>query len=333
MTTRASMRSIAIMAVGLWLITTGDAVLAQEQSPQAIYDCGWIAPADLAECPEGDDPISELARAVDAHPVSSHFGPDEATWRRMLAAVNRARTTLDPARLPQRERIVAQNIALRIARRVVSEASNDADLTQELLREASALVAWLALEPDQLRAADTDAEMVRWLGSEAMWIEERLRDDPPLFHEAIYLHTRAFRMIRIGDGHFIFSQLVAVDTSWRPHVTPVIGDIEMRNDADTPVRACIAEFDAVSARCGAPAGLRMLDRPPISHLGGYVNVDAEGRGNCLSCHGAGQVLGRVILDLAPTEVADHLARRRSSLLALLQEHLAPIRSAAGGSPP
>jgi hypothetical protein len=286
---------------------------------------------DLAECPEGDDPISELARAVDAHPVSSHFGPDEATWRRMLAAVNRARATLDPARLPQRERIVAQNIALRIARRVASEASDDADLTQELFRESSQLVAWLALGPDHLHEGDADAAIVRWLGPQAMWIEERLRDDPPLFHEAIYFHSRAFRMVRVGDRHFIFSQLVAIDTSWRPHVTPIIGDIEMRSDGDQ--RACIAEFDAPSARCGAPAGLRALDRPPISHLGGYVEVDADGRANCLSCHAPGQVLGRVILDLAPVEAADHLARRRRALLAILQEHLAPIRSAAGGSPP
>jgi hypothetical protein len=215
----------------------------------------------------------------------------------------------------------------------MSEASDEADLTRELFREASQLVAWLAPEPDQLRAGEADAEMVQWLGPDAMWIEERLRDDPPLFHEAIYFHTRAFRMIRVGDGRFIFSQLVAVDTSWRPHVTPIIGDIEMRNDSDTEVRACIAEFDAASARCGAPAGLRPLDRPPISHLGGYVEVDADGRANCLSCHGAGQVLGRVVLDLAPAEVADHLARRRSSLLAFLQEHLASIRSAADGSPP
>lgn len=134
-TTHESMRAIGIMVVGLWLVAHTDAVLAQQESSKAIYDCSWITPPVFAECPEGDDPISELARAVDAHSVSSHFGPDEATWCRMLEAVNRVPTTLDPARLSQRERIVGKNIALRIARRVASEASDKAHLTRTLFRE------------------------------------------------------------------------------------------------------------------------------------------------------------------------------------------------------
>jgi hypothetical protein len=148
----------------------------------------------------------------------------------------------------------------------------------------------------------------------------------------VYFHTRAFRMLRVGDRHFIFSQLVVIDSAWRPRVTAVIGDIEMRRDLESGQRACIAEFDPGWARCGAPSGLRALDTLPIAHLGGYVEVDAAGRGNCVSCHGGGQVLGRTMLDLPPADVAADLTRRRGQLLQALEEQLAPIRAAAGASP-
>jgi hypothetical protein len=321
------MRLVGFMAICLWLVIDSDAAPAQVMS----YDCSWTAPARVTGCEPADDAISELLHAAGVHQVASHFGPDDATWRRMQAAVNRARATLDRARLSQRERIVAQNAGLRIARTVASyAASHDSNLARDLLRGSSQLVAWLALEPGQLHTADADQETVHWLGPQARWIEERLQDDPALLHESVYFHTRAFRMVRVGDRHFIFSQLVALDTAWRPHVTPVIGDIEMRSDIDR--RACIAEFEPALARCGAPAGLRTLDRPPLIHLGGYVEVDADSRANCGSCHGTGQVLGRAILDLRPAEVPRYLARRRSALLALLQEHLTPIRAAAGAPP-
>jgi hypothetical protein len=136
-------------------------------------------------------------------------------------------------------------------------------------------------------------------------------------------------MVRVGDRRFLFSQLVAIDTSWRPHVTPVIGDIQMRIDTDAGQRACIAKFDPALARCGAPSGLRVLD-PPIRHL--FVRVEADGRTICFPCHNQGRAMGRAVVDLAPADVERHLRQRRTALLALLQKHLAPIRRAAARSP-
>lgn len=318
------MRIIAVIAVGAWSAVNGGA--APAQVPRSTYDCSWIAPAEPATCAPTDDAITELVRAADAYRMASHSGPTEATWAQMLMAVRHARATLDPDRLTFRERVVAQNAALRIARTVANR--GEVLTTPGLLRESGALIAWLAYDPARFGGSDADDEIAGWFGLRETWIEERPEDDSGLFHEQVYFLTRAFRMIRVGDHHFIFSQLVAIDSAWRPHVTPVIGDVEMRRDLGRDQRACIAEFDAGWARCGAPAGLRLLEDLPIAHLGGYVEVDADGRGNCISCHGAGQVLGRAMLDVPADDVAAYLMGRRGDLLQVLEEQLAPIRAAA-----
>jgi hypothetical protein len=329
------MRTTRPIAIGVWLAVHSGVAPAQDLSANATYDCTWVAPAAHGECRPGSGAIAELVRAAEAYEVGNHFGPSEATWRQMLAAITRARSLLDPVRLSLRERIVTQNAALRIARTVAKYATSPASgLKQTLWREASRMIAWLALEPGQLSTKDADEELDHWLGPRPMWIEERVdgNADAALFHESVYLHTRAFRTVRVGDRHFIFSQLVAIDTSSRPHDTPVIGDIEIRSDTDAGQRACIAKFDAASAHCGAPAGLRVLDRLPIRHLGGYVTVDAHGRANCPTCHRRGHAFGRAILDLAPVDMDGYLTRRRASFLTLLEQHLAPIRDAAVNSP-
>ncbi len=324
--------TVALAAFGIWLGGHAAMAPAQQASPSPTYDCGWVAAAAPIRCEPREDALAGLLRASEAYRAASHFRPDEATWREVLAALRRADAELDPDRLPVRERVVAQNAALRVARTVAGYgAPHDFGLMGDLLRESSRLVAVLAFEPDEIATADEDAEMARWLGPRATWVEERLPDDPRPFHEMVYFHTRAFRMVRVGDRHFIFSQLVAIDRSWQPRVTSVIGDIEMRRDGGR--RACIAEFDAAWSRCGAPAGLRALDRLPISHLGGYVEVDAEGRANCLMCHGGDRALGRVLLALPADEVATELARRRGRLLADLAEQLAPIRAGAAEPQP
>lgn len=319
---------MAAIAVGAWIAASGGAASAQIRS--STYDCGWIAPAQPTACASTDDAITALVHAADAYRMASHVGPTEATWAHMLAAVRRARATLVPDSLTFRERVAAQNAGLRIARTTANHGQFAA--TPELLGEAGGLIAWLAYDPVRFDDSDADGEIAAWFGPRETWIEERPEDDSGLFHEQVYFHTRAFRMLRVGDRHFIFSQLVAIDSAWRPHVTPVIGDVEMRRDLERGQRACIAEFDPGWARCGAPAGLRALDTLPIAHLGGYVEVDADGRGNCISCHGAGQVLGRAMLDVPADDVAAYLARRRGKLLQALEEQLAPIRAAAGASP-
>jgi hypothetical protein len=321
------MRIIAAVAVGVWIAASGGAASAQMAS--STYDCIWIAPAQPPACAPTDDAITELLHAADAYRMASHSGATEAMWAQMLAAVRRARVTLVPDSLTFPERVAAQNAGLRIAR---TAANHQFAATPVLLGETGRLIAWLAYDPVRFDDSDADGEIAAWFGPRETWIEERPADDAGLFHEQVYFHTRAFRMLRVGDHHFIFSQLVAIDSAWRPHVTPVVGDVEMRRDLESGQRACIAEFDAAWSRCGAPAGLRALDRLPISHLGGYVEVDADGRANCLMCHGADQVLGRVMRDLAADEVAADLARRRGRLLADLAEQLAPIRAAAAPSP-
>lgn len=300
---------------------------AQER-PEARYDCGWVAPAQL-QCAPADDALAELSAAAGAHEMSSHFGPDEATWSKMLAAVRRARGELERERLTLHERIVAQNAALRIAVVVAGERAGAAtDLTGRLLRESAGLIAWLALPADRLEYSQAYGELAQWFGSEAAPREQRVGDGSFILHEAAYVLTRAFRMVRVGDRHFIFSQLVAIDDQWRPQVTPVVGDMEVRNEEGPEMSACIAEFDAAASRCGAPAGLRALERLPISHVGGYVRIDESGTANCTQCHIGGQVLGQAIRDLPAAAVAAELRLRQTRLLSELERLLAPVRAAA-----
>jgi hypothetical protein len=325
-----TVRTTGLVAFGLLLVVHNTAAPAQEASANATYDCGRFAPAAQGECRPGNGVIAELVRAADEF-RRNDLHPSEATRRQMvLAAINSARSTIDPGRLSLRERIVTQNAALRIARTVATSAWPRSRLERELLREASRMVAWLALEPGQLPTEGPDDELDYWLGPRSMGIEERVDPaGPALAHEEVHRYTRAFRMVRVGDRRFLFSQLVAIDTSWRPHVTLVIGDIEMRSDTDAGQRACIAKFDVALARCGAPSGLRVLD-PPIHHLF-FVSVDAAGRANCHVCHRQGRAVGRAVVDLAPADVERHLRQRRTSLLTLLRKHLPPIRRAAATS--
>jgi hypothetical protein len=168
------MRTVAAIAVGAGIVVSGTD--APAQTPTSTYDCSWIALAAPASCAPGHDAITELLRAADAYQMASHFGPTEATWARMLAAVRRARATLDPDRLAFRERVVAQNAALRIARTV----ANHGELLTApgLLPEAGGLVAWLAYDPARFGDSDEDGELAGWLGPRPAWIEEGRRATP-----------------------------------------------------------------------------------------------------------------------------------------------------------
>jgi hypothetical protein len=317
---------LGALTIGLWLVGHNDAPKAQEALEQATYDCRWIAPAALPERHSNDDVISQLLRAADAYQVSSHLPPSEKTWQQMLGAVNRAKNTLDPDQLSSRERIAAQNAALWIALLAATRLADESVLARSLLHESSRVVAQFALPADQLPRGDAADEIASWLGPSALRVEERLNGDAGLFHEGVYLHTRTFRMVRVGDRHFIFSQLVAIDTLWHPHITPIVGEIEMRTSIASKQRACIAKLDVALGGWRTRSGLRVLDNLPISHLGGYVRVDTAGGTNCLSCHRGGEVLNRTVLDLESADVAAYMRQHSNSSLLQLEDLLALLRS-------
>jgi hypothetical protein len=158
-----------------------------------------------------------------------------------------------------------------------------------------------------------------------MRIEERV-DGSHLFHEGVYSYTRSFRMVRVGNRHFIFSQLIAIDPRWHPHVTPVVGEIEMRSIGDSTQHVCIAKFDLQFGPCGTQSGLRAVEQLPIRHLGGYIRVDAAGGANCFVCHRDEGVSGRRVLDLAPAEATAYAAQRRDASLQQLEPLLARLRA-------
>jgi hypothetical protein len=328
---------VGLLTIGLSLAVCCEAPSAQEGLEQTIYDCRSIAPAQPSECQPGGGVISELLHAADAYEFGSHLPPGDNHWRRMLTALNHVKTAVDPDQLSLRERVATQNAALRIALLATVRATDrdDPALVRSLLQESSGIVAAFALAADQLPTGDAADEIASWLGPSGMRIEERLRGDDVLFHEAVYWFTRTFRMVRIGDRRSIFSQLVTIDTMWHPHVTPIVGEIEIRTSIDSKQRACIAKLDLELGRCGARLGLRPLDDLPIRHLGGYVRVDAAGGANCIECHsGRGPFLNSLaarlgaggVIDLESAEVAPYLTQHNNSTLQQLEGFLAQLRS-------
>ncbi len=324
-------RSLILLCAGAFLAWPSQS-RAQGTLPGPAYDCRWAAPAAPARCERVNDAapvLVALIEASEAFKIGLHFDATRAKWLHMAATVRDARATLAPARLEFRERVVAQNVALQMALKASFYGlQRDSDARGELVREAAALIALLALPPERLRDADADAGLDAWLGPRAAWIEQRIQGDPRIFHEFVNLSTRSFRIVHAGGRRFIFSQLVAIDMEWRPHVTSVIGDIEMRRGLGRDEPACIAEFDPRLSLCDANAGLAAIGRRPIVHLGGYVRVDENGRANCLSCHlDSSGPLGLHLEPLAADTVDGYLRRHRARLIATLTDHIAPIRAA------
>jgi hypothetical protein len=229
-------------------------------------DCSGFVPDAGAECPSARDALGDLVGS--ANEFTPAPAPCAASRALMsMTSVNKAHDAVlavahtDVAGWTLNERIVAQNAALRLG----ICASFRADQTEvhdkviELRHQAMDLVHQLAPTPSELATLGSapNPEIARWLGDPASW-----RDlQPPVavsFHEQGYGFTKSIRTLVVGgDVLANLGQLVAVDRDWVPHVTPIIGSLEVRR----PLRSvdatlCAASLDVDRLRCGAPAGLR-----------------------------------------------------------------------------
>jgi hypothetical protein len=119
------------------------------------------------------------------------------------------------------------------------------------------------------------------------------------------------------------SQLVALDTEGHPHVTPVVGQIELRRGLGPGAAACIIEISAEALRDGDAGGLRpaeldeLVQTPFVRHAG-------EAHLRCVGCH-QGQGLGD-FADVPADERALLRANRRSAALSTLAQALGPALS-------
>src|SRR4051812_19567836 len=91
-----------------------------------------------------------------------------------------------------------------------------------------------------------------WLGAREGW-ERRKTDFAPSLHAMGYGHTREIVTVRVGEKIANLSQLVAMDDEGMLRLTPVIGEVELRQPAEGPPRsACAAHLDVAALRCGTP---------------------------------------------------------------------------------
>jgi hypothetical protein len=228
-------------------------------------DCKGLAPEPPSSCARRDDALAELVRAAGGFTMaaapctqtSALMSPESVDAA--IAAVDGLFREAETDR-PARERIIAQNAALRLA--ICAMFRGDQASVREqaivLRRRAIELVRHLALPARDLAAMGSEPtpEIARWLGDPSEWRDQR----PPVsvaFHEQGYGFTKAIRTVIIGTTLANVGQLIAIDQDWKPHVTPLIGSLEVRRPLESlEATLCAASLDLDSLRCGAPAGLR-----------------------------------------------------------------------------
>ena len=138
---------------------------------------------------------------------------------------------------------------------------------------------------------------------------------PARFHQDVNQDLVAFLPVLAGPRRALIAQLVAIDRDGEPHLTPVVGGLELRAGPAVDAPACVAELDLAAAACGAPAGLAPVDlaHHPVTH---FFTSPAPGRVGCPSCH---QLASLPVV--APADVATALRDQRAAALALARTTL------------
>ncbi len=227
-----------------------------------------------------------------------------------LDAALEAAASVSVEQLTMRDRILIQAAALRVAK----DDSQRAKLAASVVRRM-ALDGWTL----ENLGSDPRRELEPWLGSSESWRERRGPACGPVgAHDSAYNGELAFRTVRSGKLRAIFAQVVAFDTELRPHVTPVVGLVEMRNGmrADSP--ACVIEAAAGGL---SPAAFDDLHRTP------FVDPMPEGQVGCGSCHtGRGP---NDLADLGREEGGAFRIDRRITLLARAEGRASELRKLIG----
>lgn len=271
--------------------------------------------------------LVELHDAGAALISAAHGAPPTYYCRRAERALTLALQT-PVERLNWQERVLAQNLALRV---VASPGCVDPPTTgghpargQAPRALAARVVRRMALPEETLRrlGAAPMPDLDRFTGSRARWHDMEARQ-VPLIHDGMEAFTRAFRPIRSGTTRAIFSQLLAVDTRWTPHVTPLVGRVELRQGLGPDAPACVAKLAPGRLRCKVGGLLPIAGTTPDAKHVRSVFVDfVLDRMRCNECHGESSPRARTPGDalfgdlglLAPGKAGHHLTRRRAEFL-------------------
>ena len=278
--------------------------------PGTPYDCDGIRPARVRWPFRVSTVTADLVAVV--HPEEPQaLAPTE----QLSAALARA-SAMDPGATSTFERIVLQNTALSAA---VRASGTDA-------ATAAAVARRFALPAEELEALGTapSSELDLWIGPRKGWIDrkgETCGDGRLLFHDRYFHGLRAFRPIRTGSRRALVSQLVALDTEGKPHITPVIGEIELRRGLGPGAAACVVELAADTLRSGVADGLRAMD---VTELGAnrFVHRVGARRVGCIGCH-EGSGIGD-FADVAVEERETLRANRDAASVKAAEEATAPL---------
>ena len=253
--------------------------------------------------PYSCEPLGEMgAPAAPAHALTGALlvAAPIASFGRVSAPDRVASLLRDAEREPleafsSRDRILIQASALRVWR---SE--------RELASTAAAVVKRMALDARALAELGSDprSELEPWLGSAEGWVERKGPSCGPLgAHDAAFAGALAFRTVRAGAKRVLFAQVVALDSDLRPHVTPVVGLIELRSGMQADAPACVLE--------ATPAGLATVPFDAL-HASPFVIPEAGESVGCNNCHN-GQGPGD-LADLGREEGGAFRIERRLALL-------------------
>lgn len=243
-------------------------------TPGVPLDCQQFAPPPApipcAIVPAAVIELVAVAQA-NAHAVTMHSEAERRPhWARARAAIA-GMPAVAPDTLPISVRVAAQNAALRIA-----FDTDDAALARSALAE----VERLAMPAEQLQQLGSEPQGLEpWLGPPQQW-RTRERGELVSLHSAIGPHAH-YRMIA-GRHRAIVHQLVAIDSTGAPHITPVVGQLELRASDAVEAPACVAELAVAALGCGHLDALAAIDADhPSTH---FFQRKPDGSVGCNDCH-------------------------------------------------
>ena len=285
------------------------------------YDCQWLPARPPCAFDAG---TIEADVAVVRAQSAVGWGPSDPRASGSLDEALARLNAVDLAGLTTRQRVVLQNelLGLAIARvlrrpttmmmmRAVDE--NDGARHEAERRAVTAAIAHFALAPSELDrlGSEPEPELDAWLGPRASWIDKRTPRSG-LVHDSSFALRMHFRPVLAGSVRAIFGQLAAFDSAWRAHITPYVGEVELRRGRAHTAPACLARLEL---GCGL--------RPASPMLAGgsqFFGGASDGRVFCEACHlEAGGVTNQNNLAPAsPSEAPAIVDARRDAFIATLQ---------------
>jgi len=218
-----------------------------------------------------------------------------------------------PSGLSVEARVALQNDAWGLVARV--EAYDGSSAAREgIVRGGRSLVRALAPSAEELRRLSGEAlpaAVARVLPAVDGW-RERGSEMPVLSHERLFGLRRIFRVLERPGGRALVSQLVALDDAGEPHLTSVVGEIEVLAVpvSGAPRGERVLHLDRRALRChGIDRSLEevgvLAHLPGVGADGFLVELDPPvplGDNPCARCHEAGELPMSLPSDaIAPAE--------------------------------